>query len=636
MSSNQAVPTIRPVGDNPTILFAAQELSRVLGRMLSTEIPIIPGEGEGILVGLMSAIPSVQQPEVDDPWIDDATDIDVRDGRGYVAGINPRSVLLAVYRYLTELGCRWVRPGADGEYIPSIRALRPVTLAEAPSYRHRGICIEGAVSFEHVRDTIDWLPKVGFNAYFTQFREAHQFFDRWYAHQRNPLLPGEPITQEQAGELTARAVEEISKRGLVYHAVGHGWTCEALGIPGLGWDEREYEIPEGMDKLFAEVNGKRELWGGIPINTSLCYSNPEARRLVVDEIVRYAEAHPRIDILHFWLADAANNNCECEDCRKARPSDFYLQMLNDLGRIMEEKQLATRVVFLIYVDLLWPAESEKIERPDRFVLMFAPITRTYSKSFSTDEATPAVPPFERNALKFPKSVAENVAFLSAWQKEFPGDSFDFDYHMMWDHYNDPGYTQTAEIISQDMKGLRELGLNGLMSCQVQRAFLPTGLPMVTMGRTLWQACLDFDEIASDYFASAYGSDGWLVRVYLQKLTELFDPVYLRGEKPVLSDEAASKLSKVARAIDGFRMIIARNLGNSNECRAKSWLYLSHHADLCLPLAAAYRERALGNAGPAREHWEKVTQIVRERENILHPVLDVYQFISTLDGRFPAV
>ena len=63
-------------------------------------------------------------------------------------------------------------------------------LRERPAYRHRGVCIEGAVSWEHVRDMVAWLPKLGFNAYFIQFREAYNFFQRWYEHEANPLLAG--------------------------------------------------------------------------------------------------------------------------------------------------------------------------------------------------------------------------------------------------------------------------------------------------------------------------------------------------------------------------------------------------------------------------------------------------------------
>jgi Domain of unknown function (DUF4838) len=160
---------------------------------------------------------------------------------------------------------------------------------------------------------------------------------------------------------------------------------------------------------------------------------------MTDAVVAYAQEHPEVDLLHFWLADGANNQCECENCAATRPSDFYVVMLNDIDRKLSALHLDTRIVFLAYVDLLWPPEHQRIQNPDRFVLMFAPITRTYSKTFSTDRALPALPPFERNKLTFPHTIEQNLAFLRAWQAQFvrddgqPADSFDFDYHLMWDH-----------------------------------------------------------------------------------------------------------------------------------------------------------------------------------------------------------
>ncbi|HPX39127.1 MAG TPA: DUF4838 domain-containing protein, partial [Candidatus Hydrogenedentes bacterium] len=334
---------IRVISEDPVIQFAAEELKHYLARATGREVAVDTAAAEGLVLGLMADLPGVPAPGVANPELDDAIHIDTRGASGIVAGINPRSVLLAVYRYLTELGCRWVRPGDDGAYVPSLEQLGDVRVSETPSYRHRGVCIEGAVSYEHVRDMVDWLPKLGFNGYFIQFREAHTFFDRWYRHTGNPKQAGEALPVEKAREYTEQLEKEIKRRGLLYHKVGHGWTCEPFGIPGLGWEEEARSAPPEVAKYLAEVRGKRDFWKGVALNTNLCYSNPEVRRIIVEAVVAYAREHPAIDYIHFWLADGTNNNCECAQCVRARPSDFYVMMLNELDRRLSEAGLATRI-----------------------------------------------------------------------------------------------------------------------------------------------------------------------------------------------------------------------------------------------------------------------------------------------------
>ena len=617
--------------DHQTVQYAAEELAKYLRQATGREVEL--GDcccGEGgldIHVGLSSDIDGVPGVDVPDLVLDDAIDFVMNGEGGYIAGPNPRSVLFSVYRYLTEIGCRWVRPGADGEHIPKVQSLPDVEAHEKPSYRHRGVCIEGASSLEHVVGMIDWMPKVGFNGYFIQFREAHTFFDRWYS------AKGEHISVERARELTAEAVAEIKKRDLLYHGVGHGWTCEPLGICGLGWEADESEQPVEVTQYLAEVNGERKLWHGVALNTNLCYGNPKARDMVTDEIVSYSEKHPEIDIMHFWLADGSNNHCECDLCRDTRPSDLYVLMLNELDKKLTAKGLKTHIVFLIYVDLLWPPEKEKIDNPERFILMFAPITRTYSEPYAVEEPLPKIPPFERNKLVFPKSVVENVAMLRAWQKHFRGDSFDFDYHMMWDHLRDPGYIPVAKILSQDIRGLKDIGLNGYVSCQLQRAFFPTGLPMTVLGRTLWDRDVSYEEVADDYFASAFGPEGELAKGYLESISFLFDPLYLRGETPKICRENAEDLAKIPGVADAFLPVIERNLSIANPCWAKSWLYLKHSANLCSLLAMAAEAEARNHKELAKAQWEEACRYAREHESELHPVLDVMFFINTLGWFF---
>jgi hypothetical protein len=263
-----------------------------------------------------------------------------------------------------------------------------------------------------------------------------------------------------------------------------------------------------------------------------------------------------------------NNHCECSGCIKAIPSDFYVILLNEIDEEFTKRGIKTKIVFLLYVDLLWAPEKEKIKNPGRFLILFAPITRTYSKPYSTEVFEGELPEYNRNHLKFPQSVSENIAYLKEWQKMFDGDSLVYEYHFMWDHYNDPGYYEMGKVLLEDIKRLKDLKLNGLISDQTQRSFFPTGFGMYLMGSALWNDKLEFEEIAEDYFMNTFGEDGNLCKNYLADISGLFDPVYIRGEKGRKDDFIAEKLGNVKKTVDDFIPVINKNIKNENSCISK--------------------------------------------------------------------
>lgn len=623
--------------DHPTVSFAAEELARALDRATGEHYAVQAAAEGAQASGIRLTVGGPGLPSVEDPLLDDAVHVSVRRGEGVIAGTNPRSVLLAVYRLLRRLGFSWVRPGRDGEIVPRLQADGiTASFAERASYRHRAICIEGAASLEHVRDLIDWMPKLGFNAYFLQFREAFTFFDRWYSHRDNPLRESEGVGIVEVREMVRTVEADIAKRDLLYHAVGHGWTCEPFGVPGLGWDVYEGPIPEEARRAFALVDGKRELWGGIPLNTNLCYGQPAVRRTMVEDVVRYLRSRPEVRYLHFWLGDAANNQCECELCRSTRPADLYVKLLNELDEGLTREGIDAKIVFLVYFDLYWPPQTERIRNQDRFVLMFAPITRTYSASFAPPAELPAVRPYVRNKVVLPKSVAENLSYLTAWQGIFAGDSFDFDYHWIWDHYADPGYMLVSRGLHDDLVQLRNIGLDGYMSCQVQRSFFPTGLGMAVMGGTLWNRDLGFDELADDYFGAAFGEEGAACRAYLSELSAAFDPRYLRGETPVVDARRVLELERVPALVRAFRPVVERNAGSADSARAASWRYLLAHGRICESLAAVLSSRAAGREEEMRKRAQSWMRLLWELEPELHPVLDVWMYQRTVGRRLGVV
>ena len=633
---------IAVIGNDTTVLYAADELVKYLKLMdptVRTETLSFDAWEDGvqnvIWLGMDDAFAALSD-NAKANALDDSMYISVDNAAGVMTGSSPRMVLSAAYRFLKELGCDWVRPGPDGEIIPARRfsaADLSAHVDEAASYRHRGVTIEGAVSYEHVMNMVEWLPKAALNCYFIQFQTPFTFFDRWYSHYENPLYEKEPLTRQDVQLMHKSIVREIKKRGLMYHAVGHGWTCGALGVPGDEWRHVEYDLPADVQAKLALVDGKREMWKGVALNTNLCYSRSDVRAAITDTITEYCLENREVDYLHFWLADGSNNNCECPECQKKRPADFYVMMLNELDEKLAKAGLDTKVVFLVYEDLLWAPETEKLVNPQRFVLMFAPINRTYSRAFTDgiEGGREELAPFVRNRLVLPKSVSQNIAALSDWQKDINCDSFDFDYHLMWDHLKDPGYAHNARVLFEDMKNLDKLGLNGMVSCQLQRVGLPDALPIYGMAAALWDKTADFDKTADTYFAAAFGRDGDKARAYLEKLSDLFTPPYLRLEMPAESPGLKAKYDAVIPHVDAFRNVIAENIAATEGNVRASWEYLDIHAEMAKLLAPALSARCVGDKEGALRLYGDYEQFVRANEDRLYSVLDVYQKVGRLRG-----
>lgn len=616
------------LGKDPVVCFAVEELSRCLRAMdtaLSLDIVLAqPHQADELIwVGIA---PELCLP-VDDPQIDDCIAVEVRGISGTIAGSNGRSVLIAVYRFLKALGCSWVRPGKEGEQIPQkkVEDMR-VSIQESARFRYRGVCIEGANTYENVADMLDFLPKLGLNSYFIQFLTPVSFFKRWYGHKSNPYYEPEYIDREMVEKLTAKLEEEISHRGLVYHKTGHGWTCEPLGIDGTGWNSdksRDYGLSEETRACLAMVDGRRELFGNDPLNTNLCYSNPKVRRRMVEAAVEYCKKQRNIDVLHFWLADGKNNQCECESCRKKQPSDWYVMLLNELDEALTEANLNTKIVFLIYMDLLWAPLETQINNQDRFILMFAPITRNYGESYGAhlaEKETPA--PYCRNQLKVPASLGENLTYLRNWQEQFRGDGFVYDYHLMWAHLNDPGYENSAKNLFEDINCLHQMGLQGMISCQVQRCFFPTGLPMWVMARALWDEDADYEKMASEYYLAAYGEDGLLVQQYMQKISDLFllyeGPSHGNGAKidpPLCRDYQALR-----KCVEDFDLVISRHIA-APEPQAAQWQLLRYHGMYVRKLSKALELLEQNEYASAKTCVEELVDWLNHLEPILQKVLD---------------
>lgn len=648
-----------------TAEYAAQELAKYIRHITRCQImpevvfadtyPALPCE-DTIVLGSLDEL-SLSTADLSDPFIEDIVDIDVVNACGYIAGSNDRSILIAVYKYCTSAGCRFIRPGEGGEYIPycdlSSHTFQYRKKADHP---FRGECTEGAVSYEHIRDTVYWLPKVGMNMYMIEGLVPYSYMHKWYGHVGNRILrqKGNVTDYAMLEELVDRMEMDIKRTGVQLHTIGHGWMFEKLGIHHTTAAAEKAALKEEDKQYLAMLGGKRDINKGT-FFTHFCYSNPAARKLLVDFCVEYLQDKPYVDFLHVWLADSTNNQCECPECAKMTPSDHYVMLLNEIDEALEKIGSKTRLVFILYIDTVRPPELLKLKNPNRFVLLAA-IGLHYETGYIKGEYTGEIPPYVRNQFSPP----DNLLRLK-WHKDWKAlsnniPSVIFEYRFYTDQYCDPGYMQVSRETHRDMKSLNEVDFQGCMSDQTHRMYLPTSLPMVMMGETLFDKNLDFDAYTDDYFVGAFGADGLKCREYLETLSKLFCPSNIRvGGKNGVEEEGletaagkprtwrnnpavAESVAKIPAVLDAFLPVIEKNMALDNVCHRKSWVNMKYHYHICSYLAKIFYLGASGKLEEAREVFDGLEIYLSEVEYDIHNDFDVFLFTKTIRSKLemPAV
>lgn len=643
-----------------TVLYAAQELKKYVLQMSRAlivpqlhaveEVSIAEAE-EGIVLGTLEEL-GLDCGDLEDAFIEDIIDISIENGHGYIAGSNPRSILMGVYKYCTSAGCRFIRPGADGDYVPKADLKNhSFCYRKKADYPFRGECCEGAISYEHMRDTVYWLPKIGMNMYMIEGLVPYTYMHKWYGHVSNPKLrPKGQVTDHQMLWDYVRLLEQdVKKTGLQLHTLGHGWMFKKQGITGGPASMQQAALTDEDKQYLALVKGKRDLYGNSAFFTHYCYSNPKARRVLIDNILEYIAEKPFVDFIHVWLADAVNNHCECEECQKRHPSDHYICLLNELDEALTEIGSKARLVFIGYTDTERPPQELTLKNPGRFVYLSA-MGSHYEKGYKKVVEAPLgqIPEYRRNEYH-PAPDTVRFHWKDQWKKlcgNIPNVIYEYRYYT--DMYCDLGHMQLSRETYRDMKDLVDVGFDGCMSDQTHRMYMPTALPMILMGEAQFDRSRSFEEIAVDYFAGAFGEEHEKCRDYLEKLSVLLCPSNFRvgGQTGVEeaglgntetrklswqnNPEVAEKAAQIPALLDAFLPVIEKRIGTEMDfARRLSWVYLKHHSEICRRFGAILLAGAQGDMELARERFVPLRDYLAEHELEFHNVFDLFLFIRAV-------
>lgn len=500
------------------------------------------------------------------------------------------------------------------------------------------MCIEGANTIENILDMIEWLPKVGFNGYYIQFSLPYEFFERWLSHRDNPIKSPESCPVELVKEYHKTMIYEIKRRGLLLHAMGHGWQCFPFGIPDHGWYKPDPDtIPQSYKNLCAVLDGKREVWQNTPLATQLCYTNPFVKSTMVNAVIKYAEDHPEADVIYFWLGDYYNNTCECPECTRGTYADPYVSMANDITDGLVARGLKTKIVLSIGSNRSHPPKFTEIRNQENVILQMAPILRSFSEPFPPEYTMKEIPEYKVNECDLFGSDTpapdKYLSYLYAWKQKYDGDVIDFDYHLMWDHILDAGGEGIARVAYTDIRSFDSLGINGFISCQLQRNAFPTSIVMTTMAKTLWDSNADFDEIRYDLYKAAYGEDSAeLLCDYFATLSSAFDVLSIRGQRTVDLEAFRARMEAALEALYNIEGTILAHLDCEDDCHRESWKILRLHREAYILVGKAVIARIDRDEESYQKYVKEAQTYVWEHEDELQTVLDSMGFHNSVEDR----
>lgn len=227
-------------------------------------------------------------------------------------------------------------------------------------------------------------------------------------------------------------------------------------------------------------------------------------------------------------------------------------------------------------------------------------------------------------MVLPVTIEENLTFLAKWQKIFDGNSLVYDYPLGRAHYGDFGYVSISKVLAGDIHHVKNLHLDGYISCQELRAFLPNGLPNYVMGYLTLDTEESFDSLMDEYFQAAYGSMADKVKEYLTRISQLSDCDYFNHIGPRTNPDAAKKYQQLMDYVSRTAGGLLDRANASSEIPDRFKKLLAFHREYVLLLTDALIQLASGNKETADEKFGLFADFVRKQESFIQPYLDVYR------------
>jgi len=259
-----------------------------------------------------------------------------------------RGTLYAVYEFLeTYLGCSFAAYGNPdkqmGDYIPKISTV-------------------SVDNISYVKENADnWYRTAIVQYYNTEISPTHGLnfaFIDWLAKNRyNRILTMASIYEEYK---INGMFEEAKKRGILF-SVGHH-ESSMLFLPPDGnehFAEHFYETHPEYYKLqkdgtrFHSLTKWKDQW-------IFCSRNENAINQIAENIVKWLDKNPYVDVVTLWPNDSKADQCCCSMCSSHSKVENYCYFVNEVSKIVACRYPNVKIDMLIYIDLWKYPEGMKL------------------------------------------------------------------------------------------------------------------------------------------------------------------------------------------------------------------------------------------------------------------------------------
>ena len=471
---------------------------------------------------------------------EDSFSLESAEGKLFIKGSNPRSVLYGIFEYLREFGFDFLYPGKEGEIIPEKPRffIEGFHRTEKASRTFRGIAAApDPENLQEGYDLIRFMVQNKYNIFFMEGFDVERPGDEYSVVDGvHPLQHVEYMLQGKSWEerkeiaLKKKTMADHARQyGLLIERGGHGWN---YGVPEHFAARHGMSAAEGRQALAAKGKVNEQALVAVSTWFQICLSQEEVREIYAEHIIDYLkEHHHEMDIAAIWLGDGYDNKCQCEACLKVPFSNWYMDIFRRVALWAQKELPALKLECIMYFETLEEPEENFLEGLDNVIFNLAVWRHCYFHALDDENCRlPGwIPDYRHNCshddVRDMRIINyDHFAAYAAWRKvageKIPCLLFNYITHIQ---------TPDRHFMSYDMSCLSRyfgefdrLNFDGMVDCQCHSSWdKPANLQLYGAGRVLWnKEDNDPRKIREDLFTRLFKERASDVTAYCDRMYEL--------------------------------------------------------------------------------------------------------------------